>query len=177
MLKISIFLFFLGLTISVMAQPVLIKNFIVKESLTKNDKLAIIAADENETPLEEIDGTFTFTINGFKQELLFRDGVAVPPQQIDKSTFVYLKHRNDSTSSVKLYYVIKKNEGLNPIKVSLKLLLLIPLALVVIASIFKRFLLFVAAILIGLFYFSTSKGLSISSYLDTIIEALKSFMP
>ena len=64
-----------------------IKNFIIKENLLKNDKIAVIAADENETPLE-ITGKYLFSINGFKQELSFNDGVAITPQPIEKSNFI-----------------------------------------------------------------------------------------
>ncbi|MDB5012186.1 MAG: hypothetical protein JWQ25_388, partial [Daejeonella sp.] len=38
-----------------------INNFIVKENLLKNSKIAIIAADEQEKPLENISGTYQFS--------------------------------------------------------------------------------------------------------------------
>src|SRR5690349_21401938 len=95
---ISVTIFSFCLLVSAFAQErSKLKNFIIKESLLKNDKLAVIATDENETPLE-ISGRFQFNINGFKQELSFNDGVAITPQAIEKSTFIYLKHINDSTS-------------------------------------------------------------------------------
>src|SRR5690606_1641744 len=71
----------------------LINNFIVKETLVKNNKLAILACDSLERPLEKINGTFQFTINGFNTPLKFQDGVAITPNEIENSTFVYLQHK------------------------------------------------------------------------------------
>ena len=90
------------------AQTVMINNFLVKEHLLKNSKLAIIAADSVDKPIETVNGTFLFTLNGFRQELKFNDGIAVAPQQIEKSSFVYLKHENEAGTHSRLYYVIKK---------------------------------------------------------------------
>src|SRR3546814_1977840 len=49
-----------------------INHFIVEENLLKNDKLAIIATDSLEQPLENINGTFQFSLNNFTYPLEFR---------------------------------------------------------------------------------------------------------
>src|SRR5665647_839689 len=85
------------------AQELAIDNFIIKESLLKNEKIAIIATDAHEKPIENINGTFLFSINGFKEKLKFSNGMATASQQIAKSTFVYLKHINDNGTHAKLY--------------------------------------------------------------------------
>ena len=94
------------------SQQISLNNFVVKENLLKNNKIAIIAADENEKPIESMNGTFQFIINGFQQELKFNDGVAVAPLPIDKSTFLYLRHENEAGVHGKLYYFIKRTTTL-----------------------------------------------------------------
>lgn len=151
-----------------------LSNFIIKENLLKNDKIAVIAASEDEKPIE-LNGRYLFTINGFKQELNFNEGVAITPQAIEKSTFIYLKHETDSNQVNKLYYVYKSSDALNPIKINLKFLVLIPLIVISIIALFRKFLVYGLLILAGLIYFNISKGLSLPTYFETIFDGLKSF--
>lgn len=150
-----------------------INNFIIKENLLKNDKIAVIACDAEENPLENISGTFLFSINGFKQQLKFNDGVAIAPQQIDQSTFIYLRHKNENGTHGKLYYVTKKENNLNPIKINWLLLVLIPLALVILATMFRKFILFAVVLIIIMLIFNSSKGLNLPTFFDTIYDGLK----
>ncbi len=163
---------FIGLTVN--AQPVAVNNFIVKEHLLKNSKLAIIAIDSADKPIEAVNGTFIFSINGFKQELKFHDGIAISPQQINKSTFVYLKHENETGNHSKLYYVVKKNEDLNPVKINWMILLLVPLAIIALATMFRKFLMIAIVLLVVLFFFNSSKGLGLPTFFETIIDGLRS---
>lgn len=150
-----------------------IDNFIIKENLLKNDKIAIIACNDTDKPLENIRGTFQFSINGFKQELKFNDGVAIAPQQIDKSTFIYLRHENETGTHSKLYYVIKKDANLKPIKISWLILILLPLGIVVLATMFRKFIIIAAVLLIVIFFFNSSNGLSLPTFFETVIDGLK----
>lgn len=169
-----ILLALLFITGKLSAQPIFINNFLVKEHLLKNDKLAIIAADSAERPMEDVNGTFLFNINGFKQELKFNDGIAVSPQQIEKSTFVYIKHKNDLGTHSKLYYVLKKGENLNPIKINWMFLVIIPLIIIAIATVFRKFILFAIILLAIIFFFNASKGLGLPTFFETIIDGLRS---
>lgn len=152
-----------------------IDNFIVKENLTANGKVAIVAVDSSEMANEAINGTFKFSINGFEQSIPFHQGVGVPSHPIDGSTFAYFKHKNQNGSSGKLYFLYKKENNITPVKINGLLLLIIPVALLLLAYAFKRLLttFIVLALIYG--YFSFSKGLSISQIMESALEVLKSF--
>lgn len=153
-----------------------INNFLVKESLLKNSKLAIIAADSLENPLEEINGKYTFSISGFTQELTFNGGVAILPLPIDKSTFVYIKHENDLGTHSKLIYVYKKEGDLNPITISRIFLIIVPLVIIILAFAFKRFIYIAIILLLVFMYFSYSNGLNISTFFETTFDYLRNLV-
>jgi hypothetical protein len=150
-----------------------IDNFIVKENLLKNEKIAIIAADSLENPNEHINGTFNFSVNGFKQELVFNNGVAVCPLQIEKSAFVFIKHLNETGTHSNLYYIHKKDANLNPYKISWFLLLIIPIGLILIGYMFRKLIGLVILVLVVFSYFNYSKGLSIPTFFESIIDGIK----
>ncbi|SEL27049.1 hypothetical protein [Parapedobacter koreensis] len=153
-----------------------IDHFIIKENLIKNGKLAIIATDADENPKESISGTYQFTINGFKQELSFNEGVAITPHAIESSAFVFIKHRNQQGSHGRLYYVLKNDKGLNPIAINWYYLILIPAVILLVAYLFKRMVILAIVILIGLFIFNYSKGLDVENIVETIVHGIKDWM-
>jgi hypothetical protein len=158
------------------AQEADINNFLVKESLLKNSKLAIIAADSLDMPLEKINGSYTFSVSGFTQQLTFNEGVAILPLPIDKSTFVYIKHQNDHGTHSKLLYVYKKEGDLNPITISRMLLIIIPLIIVVLAFAFKRFIYIAIILFVIWLIFSYSNGLNISTFFETTFDYLRNLV-
>lgn len=158
-----------------LAQPDhIINHFIVKENLIKNGKLAIIATDAEENPMESVSGTYQFTINGFQQELKFNEGVAVTPNPIETSAFVFIKHRNQQGSHGRLYFIWKTADGLNPIAISWYYLILIPAVILLVAYLFKRLMVLAILVLVGLFIFNYSKGLDLESIFETIVHGIKS---
>lgn len=175
-MKKPLFLFLLFLGNYCVAQTANINNFLVKESLLKNSKLAIIAADSLEKPLENINGLYTFSVSGFSQPLNFTGGIATIPLQIEKSTFVYIKHQNDKGTHSKLLYVYKKDGDLNPITISRIFLIIIPLVLIVLAFAFKKFL-YLAVILLAIFlFFGYTNGLNIGTFFETTFDYLKNLI-
>jgi hypothetical protein len=166
-------LLFTLISASGFAQNADINNFIVKESLLKNSKLAIIAADSLDQPMEQINGLYTFTISGFSQSLKFNDGVAILPMQLDKSAFVYVKHQNDKGTHSKLLYVYKKEGSLNPFTINSMWLVIFPLLLIFIAFAFRKLIIFVVIMLLVFIYFNHSNGLNISTFFETIFDGLK----
>jgi hypothetical protein len=161
---------------SISGHNVAINNFMLKENLLKNNKIAIIATDSLNVPIESLSGTFQFSINGFDQELKFNNGVAVMAQPINKSTFIYLRHENESGTHGKLYYVIQKGDSINPIKISWWILVIIPLVLILLAALFKKFIAVAAILLIGIFYYNSSQGLKIPTFFETIFDGLKNLV-
>lgn len=164
---------------AVNAQPAYeqgIRDFIVKENLTQNGKLAIIATDSAGMAEEGINGTFKFVINGFDHELRFHDGVGVAPNTINASAFVFIKHANQFGSNGKLYYVIKSEKGLNPVGISWYYLILIPLVIILIGYLFKRLLIVAIIAVVGLFIYNYSKGLDLQNLMETIVHGLRGWI-
>jgi len=154
-------------------QLVSLNNFVVKENLLKNKKIAIIAADELDKPIESLNGTFQFSINGFQQELKFNNGVAVAPQPIDKSTFLYLRHENESGVHGKLYYIYQKDDNLSPYKINWLVLILVPLGIIVLATLFRKFIIIGGIILVAFLIFNSKNGLGIPTFFETVFDGLK----
>lgn len=175
-MKNILLLFFLFVAGSCFAQTANVNNFLVKESLLKNSKLAIIAADSLEIPLEKINGTYTFSVSGFTQELTFNDGVAILPLAIDKSTFVYIKHQNDSGTHSKLLYVYKKEGNLNPFTISRMFLIIIPLVIIVLTFAFKKFIYIGVIIFIIFMIFSYNNGLNMATFFETTFDYLRNLV-
>ncbi|WP_421942833.1 hypothetical protein [Pedobacter sp.] len=156
------------------AQTPAINNFLVKENLLKNNKLAIIAADSLDNPNENINGTYTFSVSGFTQSLKFNDGIAVLPLPIERSTFVYLKHQNDTGTHSKLVYVYKKDSDLSPYPINSLWLFIIPILLVIIAFAFRKLIIFAVIIFLVFVYFNHSSGLNLATFFESIFDGLKS---
>lgn len=158
------------------AQGMAIEDFVVKENLSQNGKLAVIAVDSAQKAEDHIKGTFAFSVNGFKHSLQFNDGVAVLQLPVESSTFVLFKHKNHEKELGKLYYIHKNEKGLTPYKLSGLVLILIPAALLLIAYMFKRFLFMFVVLAIVFVYFNTSKGLQLSQILDSLFLAMKNLL-
>lgn len=172
--QLLIFLLLLAPTL-IWAQYQRIDNFIVKENLTSNGKVAIIAVDSVERADESINGTFKFSINGFEQSLEFHDGVAVPAHPIESSTFVYFKHKNLDSTTGRLYFLYKKDSEITPVKINGLLLLVIPVLILLIAYVFKRFLVTFLILAIAYGYFSYSKGLEPLKLLESAYHTITGF--
>jgi hypothetical protein len=173
MRRVYLLILLLVTSVSGFAQNSDINNFIVKESLLKNSKLAIIAADSLDVPIEKINGTYTFTVSGFTQEIKFNGGVGVLPLQLEKSAFVYIKHQNDKGTHSKLLYVYKKEGTLTPYVINSMWLVLFPALIVFLAFAFRRFIIAAVIILLIFIYFNHSNGLNLSTFFETIFDGLK----
>ncbi len=173
MKRIYLLILLLVICVSGYAQNADINNFIVKESLLKNSKLAIIAADSLDIPIEKINGTYTFSVSGFTQSIKFNGGVGVLPLQLERSAFVYIKHQNDTGTHSKLLYVHKKDGTLTPYVINSMWLVLFPALIIFLAFAFRKFIIAAVIILLIFIYFNHSNGLNLSTFFETIFDGLK----
>ena len=158
---------------SAFADTVTIKHFEVKENPFAKNQIAIVATDTANNILENVNGLFSFTVNGFAEQLRFEKGTAFYRHQLDKSSFLYVKHIDDSGTHSILYYVYKTDDKLTPIHISWVWLLAIPAALVVLTYLFKRFILIAIVIFCILLYFNHHAGLSVPTFFESIVDGLK----
>lgn len=156
-----------------LAQQAAIVDFDVKENLSQNGKLAIIAVDTAAKTNNNIQGSYAFTINGFKQDLQFTDGVAVTANPIESSTFVFFKHVEGTKELGKLYFLRVTEKGISPYKISGFLLIIIPLLILYIAYKFKRFLITLLVLALVYLYLNYSKGLDVKQLIESSILGLK----
>lgn len=155
------------------ADTVSINHFVIKENPFARDEVAIVATDTANNTLENVNGLFNFTVNGFDAELKFDKGVAFYHQKLERSSFLYIKHVNDSGTHSILYYAYKQDSKIIPIHISWILLLAIPIILILLAYTFKRFII-IAIILFCIFlYFNHHSGLSIPTFFESIFDGLK----
>lgn len=170
LLSICLMILSIGLAF---ADTVAIKHFEVKGNPFAKDEIAIVATDTSNNILENVNGKFTFSVNGFAEQLRFEKGTAFYRHKLDKSTFLYIKHVNDSGTHSLLYYVYKTDEKLIPIHISWIVLLIIPVVLVVLSYMFKRFIIFAIIIFCIFLYFNHHAGLGIPTFFESIFDGLK----
>jgi hypothetical protein len=150
-----------------------INHFEVKENPFAKDEVAVVATDTAGNILENVNGMFNFTMNGFQEELNFDKGTAFYHHKINRSTFLYAKHQDDKGTHGILYYIYDHNDKLTPLHISWVLLLAIPCGLFLLAYMFKRFII-IAIIIFAIFmFFNYHNGLSIPTFFESIIDGLK----
>ena len=157
----------------VVAKSIAIDHFVVKENPFAVDEVAIVATDTAGVIQENVNGLFTFVMNGFQEQLKFEKGTAFYRHKLDRSSFLYAKHINDTGTHSILYYIYKHDSKLSPFHISWVLLVAIPLALVLLAYMFKRFIIIAVIIFCIFLYFNYHNGLSIPTFFESIIDGLK----
>lgn len=155
------------------ADTITINHFVIKENPFAKDEIAIVATDTANNILENVNGIFAFTVNGFQESLKFDKGTAFYRHKLDKSSFLYVKHVNESGTYSLLYYVYKTDDKLIPIHISWMVLLIIPVVLVVLSYMFKRFIIFAIIIFCIFLYFNHHAGLGIPTFFESIFDGLK----
>jgi hypothetical protein len=174
MKKLLLLVFLLSLSASfAFADTIAIKHFVIKENPFAKSEVAVVATDTAGVIQENISGVFTFTMNGFEEQLTFDKGTAFYRHKIDKSTFIYARHQNDKGSTGILYYIYKHDDKLSPLHISWILLLAIPCALVLLAYMFKRFIIIAIIIFCIFLFFNYHNNLSMPTFFQSVIDGLK----
>lgn len=174
-MKKIFFVFFLSIFLSsfAFADTISINHFVIKENPFAKDEIAVVASDSLNNISENVSGVFNFTINGFNEALTFDKGTAFYRHKLERSSFLYVKHVNDSGTHSILYYIYKQDSKITPIHISWILLLAIPIALVLIAYIFKRFVIIALILFCVFLYFNHHNGLTVPTFFESIIDGLK----
>ena len=155
------------------ADTISIDHFVVKENEFANQEIAVVATDTAGNIRENVNGVFAFTLNGFQDTLKFVNGVAFYKHKIDRSTFFYVRHQNETGTHSLLYYIYKHGDKLSPVHISWVWLLVIPCALVLLGYMFKRFIIIAIIIFCIFMFFNYHNGLSIPTFFQSIIDGLK----
>lgn len=158
---------------SAWADTITINHFIIKDNPFGQSQVAIVATDTADVVQENVNGIFTFAVNGFEQPLTFNKGVAFYSPKIEKSIFLYLRHNNDAGTHAKLYYVYKSNDKLLPLHISWGWLLVIPLSLILLGYLFKRFIIIAVIIFLIFIYFNHHSGMDFHTFFESILDGLK----
>ncbi len=150
-----------------------INHFVVKENPFAKDEVVIVATDSLGYTLESVNGMFSFSVNGLDDTLKFEKGAAFYRHKLLRSTFLYVRHQNDSGTHSILYYVYRTDDKLMPIHIPWYWLLVIPCVLGLLAYMFKKFII-IAIIIFAIFvFFNYHNGLTIPTFFESIIDGLK----
>ena len=160
----------------VFADTITINHFVVKANPLNDGEVAVIATDSLDRKIDDLSGVFLFTLNGFDDTLKFHRGTAYYGRKIERSTFLYVRHLNDSGTHSALYYIFKNGGFLKPIHISWVLMLGIPCLLVLLAYMFKRFIIVAIVIFAVFMYFNYHSGLSIPTFFQSIVDGLKNLV-
>lgn len=155
------------------ADTVSVNRFVVKDNPFAVSEIAVVATDSLNNIREDVNGLFTFTVNGFQQALIFDKGTAFYRHKMERSSFLYLKHVNDEGTHSQLYYIYKHDDKLTPIRISWVLLLAIPIGLILLGYMFKRFIIIAIVIFCIFLYFNHHNGLAIPTFFESIFDGLK----
>ncbi len=159
--------------VTAFADTVSVNKFVIKDNPFAQSEIAVVAVDSASNIREDVNGVFSFTMNGFQQPLEFDKGTAFYRNKMERSSFLYVKHVNDEGTHSVLYYVYKHDDKLTPIRISWILLLAVPVGLILLGYIFKRFIIIAIVIFCIFLYFNHHNGLGIPTFFESIFDGLK----
>ncbi len=116
-----------------------------------------------------IEGIYTFVINGYIEKVKFSKGVAPISSNFQSSEVFYIKHERQINTLRHLFYSI----GSWTVLIPLWLFILIPVLILLLAMFIKRLLFLL--IFVAFIVFFLIQGLDFSTFLNLIKDALQNF--
>lgn len=138
--------------------------------LENNDGLKIQVLNKEGAIDTGIEGIYTFVINGYIENVKFKNGEAPISENFDSSEIFYIKHEKSNNVIRHLYYAV--NGWAIPIP--FWLLLIIPIMFIILAMFIKRILFVI--LLIGFVLFFLLQGMEFSSFINLIKEAISQLL-
>src|SRR3569833_745530 len=152
---------------------VILNHFIVKENPFSQNEIAIVAVDSLKNTMSDLDGQYLFTIYGVQDTLKFDKGVAFYNHKIVRSSFIYARHDNEKGTHSMLYYIYVSDKRV-PVHISWVVLVAIPIVLVLLGYMFRKFIIVAVIIFLVFIYFNYHSGLSIGTFFQSVIDGLRS---
>lgn len=143
---------------------------IVDFKLDNSNGLTLQAINKDGNIDSQIEGNYTFVINGFIEKVNFKNGTAKLNSNFSSSEVFYIKHELKSETLRHLYYAV--NGWTIPIP--FWVLLIIPVLFIVLAMFVKRILFLL--MLIGFVLFFVLQGLDLGSFFNLLKEAFTHFV-
>lgn len=131
--------------------------------------LSVEAIDKEGQVDANIEGIYTFVINGYIEKLKFTKGVAEISSNFKDSEVFYIKHERQSDTLRHLFYTV----GSWTIPIPLWLFILVPVVIILFALFIKRILF--ALLLIGFILFFVLQGMDFSAFLNLVKESFQYF--
>lgn len=137
--------------------------------LDKSKGLSVVALNEKGEVDANIEGIYTFVINGYIEKVKFNKGIASISKNFEGSNVFYVKHEREINTLRHLYYSIDSFA----IRIPLWLFILIPVVLLLFAMFIKRILFIL--LFVGFISFFLLQGLNWGALISLIKETFQYF--
>lgn len=134
--------------------------------LADNNGFVVQALTKDNQVDTHIEGIYTFVINGYIENINFKQGQASLSNNFKSSEIFYIKHEKSSETLRHLYYAV--NSWTIPIP--FWMLIIIPFAFIVLALFIKRILFIL--LLVGFVLFFILQGMDVSAFINLWKESL-----
>ncbi len=137
--------------------------------LGNDNGLVVKALDKDGNVDTNIEGIYTFVINGYIEKVKFSKGLASISSNFNSSEVFYIKHERQLNTLRHLFYTA----GTWTIMIPLWLFLLVPVVILLLAMFIKRLLFLL--IFIAFVVFFLMQGLDFSTFINLVKDALLNF--